>query len=97
MSTWNYRTAQHYTIKDGERVLEDYVTVHEVYYDDDGKPEGFVASEAVVRSKKEAEYVALAFDKPHALIFDDESIRHEIYAEGGETHIDYAVWNWIEN
>lgn len=92
MAHWNFRTALHYRVKDGVREIEDYMTVHEVYYDDASRPEGFIASEAVARTKDEALRLAAAFDKKPALWFNDDTMEYDEYHR-----IDYKEWGWVDN
>lgn len=80
--TWNYRTAKHYyTDIHGNRVDAEYLTVHEVYYGDDKKPNGFIMSPSFPMEKGDLALMRKAFDKPPVLEFDDTSLIYTTYAK----------------
>lgn len=67
MATWNHRLVEHRY--EDERVY----LVHEVHYDETGKPEGFTAREQSPSSRWEAKKMLEAFDKPVVGWVDDKS------------------------
>ena len=52
MSYWNYRIIYHpaskYKVGEKELDREEYLAIHEVYYNDDGKPDSMTVNEIVV-------------------------------------------------
>ena len=66
MSTWNYRVVKKTDPKTGETVY----AIHEVYYDDAGKPDGCTKNsiapmgESLAELKRDMEYYLLALSKP---------------------------------
>ena len=88
---WNYRTALHYNSKFQSDTEYEYTSIHEIYYNEKGEPNGFIASEAVVRERGDLALIARAFEQATILKFDDASI---VYDELNK--IDYLKWSWIE-
>lgn len=72
-------------------MFEPYLSVHEVYYDDEEKPYLWNPNKASPMDKEEAERIARAFDKEPIVEVDDASwVRtEEGYAE------DYKTWKWL--
>lgn len=52
MSTWNYRVVYHapskYTFGEKEFDREEYLAIHEVYYDEDGNPNSMTINPIVI-------------------------------------------------
>lgn len=77
---WNYRYFEHRNPNDPEHEVS--LTVHEVYYDEDGTANAFCVTPASPISKKDVEHIAKAFDKPAVGWVDD----------GVE---DWKKWGWL--
>lgn len=85
---WNYRVFEH-PQPDPD---DNYTTVHEVYYDEGGKPTGLIFSPSTPHSKVDCEMLAKAFDKPVAGTLDDARRTLDIHGT-----YDYKDWSWSEH
>ena len=66
MSTWNYRVLKKTDLNTGETIY----AIHEVYYDDAGKPDGCTENsvapmgETLAELKRDMDHYLLALSKP---------------------------------
>lgn len=88
MATWNHRLIEH-RYKDEKVYL-----VHEVHYDEQGKPEGFTSREQSPSSRWEAKRMLEAFDKPIVAWVNDESAKYTMV--GVTMFPDYKEWGWYD-
>ena len=81
MATWNYRVVK--TATDGETIFG----IHEVYYDDDDKPQMYstepcpVFSEDLDGLRKECERFLFAVSKPVLVPSDFPATEEEIFSD----------------
>lgn len=88
--TWNHRTALHYDSAHPD--IEEYLSVHEVYYEESGEIHLWNPNPASPRDKEEAGWIVKAFDKPPVIRVDDASFKKVADGYGDE----YGRWEWIK-
>jgi len=86
LSGWNHRVVYHPPSKRviGEKVfdIEEYVAIHEVYYDDDGIPNAMTMDAIVVGDEGVGSLQSLRWILEHQLAALDEPILSDVYENG---------------
>jgi hypothetical protein len=71
MSHWNYRVIYHppstYKVGEVEFDREEYLAIHEVHYDDDGKPHSMTIDEIVTGDEGDDSLISLKWILEHQL------------------------------